>query len=448
MKMTRTVLAAWLLFLACHASLAIGQESDPFGPADPSAPAAPEPSSEPLPEETPAAETPAAEAPSDEAPADDAPATETPAAEEPAPAEPAQPAAKKLESQPAIQAQPEAPKPAAPEAVPAPTVPQPLPPHGNDPYAPGPMAASCDDGCCGCCGPTCYAGIEMLFYQRNEPRRIRLAEDGDGGGPRGQRPTLLTTDDFDYDNADGIRATIGTADECRRLEVSYLGIFDWEDERHLLSTSNPFDLDLPFDGQVDSNFDGVERIHARYEADLHSVEINCIGNDPCRLLQPLAGVRYLNYNENFNLLAVEGDGRMGRYDIETDNDLIGLQAGVLAERCLGSVWRWNFVGKVGGYWNFAHQDTRLTADDGAVVYRNYGNGEEEFAFVGELGLNLIARVTCRCEVMAGYNLLWIDGLALAPEQLDFRNAAGAGSGLDHDGDVFFHGWSIGLRVWF
>jgi hypothetical protein len=52
------------------------------------------------------------------------------------------------------------------------------------------------------------------------------------------------------------------------------------------------------------------------------------------------------------------------------------------------------------------------------------------------------------EVMAGYNLLWLDGIALAPDQLDFRVTSDAGEHLDQDGEVFFHGWSLGLRYWF
>jgi hypothetical protein len=55
----------------------------------------------------------------------------------------------------------------------------------------------------------------------------------------------------------------------------------------------------------------------------------------------------------------------------------------------------------------------------------------------------------RCLALTvGYQLLWVDGLALAPEQLDFTTEPHSGSGIEDDGDLFFHGGYVGFRILF
>ena len=46
---------------------------------------------------------------------------------------------------------------------------------------------------------------------------------------------------------------------------------------------------------------------------------------------------------------------------------------------------------------------------------------------------------------AGYNLLWIEGVALAPDQLDFTNTPTSGTGLTSSSGLFLHGFSAGLE---
>jgi hypothetical protein len=47
---------------------------------------------------------------------------------------------------------------------------------------------------------------------------------------------------------------------------------------------------------------------------------------------------------------------------------------------------------------------------------------------------------------AGYNLIWIAGAALAPDQLDFSGVLPAGNQLRSDASVFLHGVSGGLEA--
>ena len=46
---------------------------------------------------------------------------------------------------------------------------------------------------------------------------------------------------------------------------------------------------------------------------------------------------------------------------------------------------------------------------------------------------------------AGYTILWIEGLALAPNQLNFNLAAPAGGQqVNNSGGMFLHGVNVGL----
>ena len=70
----------------------------------------------------------------------------------------------------------------------------------------------------------------------------------------------------------------------------------------------------------------------------------------------------------------------------------------------------------------------------------------DVSFIGDINLSAIYRLTDIWGIRAGYNLIWIDGLALAPNQFDFANVAGAGTGLSSGGGIFMHGANLGLEA--
>ena len=70
----------------------------------------------------------------------------------------------------------------------------------------------------------------------------------------------------------------------------------------------------------------------------------------------------------------------------------------------------------------------------------------QVAFVGDINTSVIYRLTEVWGIRAGYNLIWIDGLALAPNQFDFSTDTGAGSRLVSGGGIFMHGANLGLEA--
>lgn len=299
---------------------------------------------------------------------------------------------------------------------------------------------------CGAWTPNWYVQVDAMWLDRSRGDRVRLIEDQNGAGPIGSRPTLLTTDGLDYDTAWGPRITLACQSGCQQhCEITYYGLQHWSTEETLTSTTTPFNLSIPFDETIDSNFDGVEQFRTSQSSDLHNLELNHFNDDCCLCLKPMYGLRYFNLRDEIDLHLYEGDGRVGRYEVDADNHLVGFQVGAVFDRWVTPRLSWNLIGKAGGFVNFTRQSTYLAAEQDTLVYRDFTDHDEELAFVGEVGVNLTYHLTRCLALTAGYQLLWVDGLALAPEQLDYTNTPTSGTRVDADGDLFFNGGYVGIR---
>jgi hypothetical protein len=134
------------------------------------------------------------------------------------------------------------------------------------------------------------------------------------------------------------------------------------------------------------------------------------------------------------------------YVIDTDNDLYGAQGGGRIQS-FNCNWGWEIIGKAGVYGNDGSQSQNNVDELGVndVVVRNSAASDSTAAFVGELGFSGLARLTCNSSARFGYNVLWIEGLALAPDQLDFSDTPESGTYVANDGGTFMHGFNFGLE---
>jgi long-subunit fatty acid transport protein len=64
--------------------------------------------------------------------------------------------------------------------------------------------------------------------------------------------------------------------------------------------------------------------------------------------------------------------------------------------------------------------------------------------MADLNLSVAYRLTDVFALRAGYNAIWIGGVALAPNQWDFGASTDAGKNLDPTGSIFLNGLSVGL----
>ena len=281
-------------------------------------------------------------------------------------------------------------------------------------------------------------------------------------------------------SAPGAHITLGRhlfTDNLNRdweLEFTYWGLFEWEGVHKIRANPGLINIsnnglranisELIFVSQDDimPGFNYAISHTSNYRSNLNSFELNTKvlqrpGSDRL-VLSPngvwtremdsnlyysfLGGLRFLRQYEDFSLVSI-GDqltnqvvDRHGRYIVQSFNDLVGLQIGgdVTYEHAW---WSLGARGKLGTYVNYAQQHSRVIIRDGlagtnivladgerlpvAPADRDELAKDETLAMTGELQISATARLRQNIRLRSAFDLLWVQGLALAPEQVNFQN---------------------------
>jgi hypothetical protein len=263
---------------------------------------------------------------------------------------------------------------------------------------------------------------------------------------------LLSTDDLDFDADGGLRiGYCSRLSDCWSAELVYMGVFDQ-------SASSGVELEdslmLPDDfGLQVNNFFGADNVAVEYSSDLHSFEsslVRCSGcDDGCgggHSIEWLAGFRYLHLDEDISISSFDSAEGTTVYKVAAENNLYGLQLGGRYRRGSGP-WSWETTAKAGVFANDMEQSQAPIIDFPDSLYRGRrGSSETEVAVAGDVNFTLSYEFCELWGLRAGYNLIWLDGVALAPDQLDFSNTPDSGRELDGDGVVFLHGINLGLET--
>lgn len=273
-----------------------------------------------------------------------------------------------------------------------------------------------------------------------------------------------------------VRATLGnflfrdSRNRDHSAEFTIMGGGDWEQNRVITSTVD-FGLQVPFyiDG-FNRGFDNSTRQTVDYVSDYKSFELNYrvkqrLGRDQLVMdangqwhraansgfeRDYLAGIRYMNLGEYLDWRAEDiqngnsGElGHDGRYQVSTDNDMIGFQLGG-GFTYQASRWSVGITAKGGVYANDATGQTVLDFtldDDGdSNVYLK----EDQLSFVGETRILGRFHLTPNMSLRAAYEMMFISSVALAPSQATFIPEFAF---LNTTGDPFYHGVSFGFEAY-
>ena len=256
--------------------------------------------------------------------------------------------------------------------------------------------------------------------------------------------TMLTTKSLDYDTQAGPRLGFGfRLNERAAIEASYFGLHHWEAGAVATGNNN---LRLPGDLALATfDFFDADEMRLNYTSELHNVEVNFVHHTKYENLSLLVGFRHLSLDETFGIHASDIDTAGSDYDIHAINRLYGAQFGGKLEKG----WRrfgFELVGKAGIYGNSAQQHTYVGDFDNLFIMRNSVTNGSRTAFIGELGLNGTYRLTECLRIRAGYNFLWVEGLARAMDQLDFTDTPQSGTALVFGKGAFLHGANVGLEA--
>lgn len=311
-----------------------------------------------------------------------------------------------------------------------------------------------------------FARVEALWLKRDASDGSTLATLNSTGSPG--RPSVLVTEDVDFDFETGLRAIAGMPLDARtQIEAEYFGVGEFDgNQATLVRPPGPFALN--------SIYTLLNQTPIAYQADgeteLHSGELNLRRTGgSCRTTNSvLIGLRYMHIRDSLQLdtfgFPPIADAPLAFETTSADakNNLFGIQLG-------GDVgFHWDYFHLTAGaegfvYANFYESDARNVISDpsgfflvpaGGGTFRN-STDEDNKATAGigaQINVDAAFNLTENVILHAGYNFLAISDLALGSEQLpEVRPSPLRGARISNPdrskelGSLFLHGPSAGLE---
>jgi hypothetical protein len=172
------------------------------------------------------------------------------------------------------------------------------------------------------------------------------------------------------------------------------------------------------------------------QSNFNSIEVN-VRENVTEYLTLLAGFRWINLNERFSYLFTIPPLASIVGSTQADNNLLGFQVG--ADGVLYDMGRFRFDGiaKAGIYGNLAQNQSAIVGIPvpGALAF---SHDTTDLAFEADARIGGTYFLTDRFAVRGGYQVMWLEGVALAAEQIavtDWGNLRG----VDTSGSPFYHG---------
>jgi len=309
-----------------------------------------------------------------------------------------------------------------------------------------------------------YAVFDALFLQRDNAaiERPLVVDTTDPG------TTLISAGDPAATIGTGARLLYGNyGDDDLGWEAGYLGVWNMRSDRRATNATGSLVAgDIVFAEQT-----GMSGNDARTtdSATINSVEINAVwhhydGGFNRRSGRPaqrcegydggsldwLGGFRWVNLEDAAVLAVTPVDApQASTYSARTSSNLFAGQVGVRGRMAFE---RW----AVEGFTKIGIAGTSLTQSQALFdalaptsPLRPPASGSDlGMGMVADMNLSAVYRIDDVWGLRVGYNLLWITGVALAPDQWNFTTsqAASVGSGVSGTGSMFLSGGSLGLEA--
>jgi hypothetical protein len=280
--------------------------------------------------------------------------------------------------------------------------------------------------------------VGAVILQRGHLASAPLVLGVSGGTPNG----LVNANDFNLPISGGIDVGLLRRGEYADVDLRYFGL----DVRSAALGSSPALVGpfLIFPGNV--NVGLPVNLGVNYGTQLDSFETNLRRNVSHRW-SILAGFRYIYFRDQLALAADQQfPSRNLRFDFDGNNNLFGGQIG--ADGILwdnGNRFRIESAIKAGVYGNLAQNAVSISDSQGFLNVSNKTSASHT-AFVGDLNFTGVYQFNDQWALRAGYQLLWLAGIAVAADQAadSFQSTATVST----SGNAFFHGAMVGVeRSW-
>jgi hypothetical protein len=163
----------------------------------------------------------------------------------------------------------------------------------------------------------------------------------------------------------------------------------------------------------------------------------------------LVGLRYLNLVDVLNITAQRNPDTAasegGNYFVDSDNNLFGGQIGASFAHETAR-WSAGLNAKVGSYFNRMNMYSEFLAGPELIPSRGTTDvAENNLSFVAEAEVLLKWHLRPNLSLRAGFELLFVDSVALAPHQVNF--IPGGYPPIADDGDMVLLGTGLGIEAY-
>jgi hypothetical protein len=322
-----------------------------------------------------------------------------------------------------------------------------------------------------------YIGGESLWMDRSREDRVSIAQEVIPT-ISGSRLVSYTTTPQPFNVSPGARVTIGKSlgrdylDRDRAIEFIYYGGMSYNDNDGRNSRSadgflTPLDIFAP-------GFNGATTYNTKFNSDFNSWEWNYklrrrLGRDQL-VMSPggkwtrhaergwlpalIVGTRLATVNEDFQLESsrrnVPSSQFSGQYTVNTQSWLLGMNIGgeLISQN---EFYYWGIRGRAAPALSFNNMsqsafgvNTTGTPQSSQGTINNLDSGSRTGAgFIGDLTLLAGWQITPNFALQAGYDFLWIAGMATATRQFNLDNRDT--NAIDVGGQTFYNGVSFGFN---
>lgn len=299
---------------------------------------------------------------------------------------------------------------------------------------------------------------EFVYMKRSELANKTLVKDSkkEQSECPGACPdyTIIDGKDLinDFEFEPGYRVGVTYIEDAKNyFELNFLWLQEWhaekEKQRHHRSYSFPFE-----DKHYTHDWHRANKAKATYRSKFWDIEANYWRNfTPRRVdyfsLSGIAGLRYFNLIEGF-VLKMERRPDTSTYNIHTHNDVFGVQAGL--DFCWNPTrwFTWETAGKVGGMANHSKQKTFLGDRDNKKELRDSKSLKWQLGIFTDVSTQFAFQFKDHLNLHVGYEMIYMSGLALAPEQVSKKTNSSAGKKDNTHGNIIIQGVFAGLTISF
>lgn len=268
--------------------------------------------------------------------------------------------------------------------------------------------------------------------------------------------SLLTSQNLQFPFGGGVRAFYGEVGcDCRGWEVGYFGLYNQVASATMTEAAAGSKLYLPDALGFKLDPSGADEATFTYASTINNVEANVFHHflrwNPYREawleVDWLTGFRYVNVDESANLgLICCGGTEAPFYRVATRNNMFGGQVGGRA-RWNWQRWAIECWGKAAILGNAQQQiQNPLVSATGDLLRDARSSSGVTPGMVADINVSTIYRLTDVWGIRAGYNMIWLGGVALAPNQFDFTDTGASGTLRQPNGSIFLMGANLGLEA--